>query len=54
MKILSFSDSHIWRDKDPNIIRALGEKIEERNPDILIAGGDIDDPWKSTWEEILD
>ena len=54
MKILSFSDIHIWQDKNPDIIRALGEKIEERNPDILIAGGDIDDPWKSTWEEILD
>jgi len=53
MKILSFSDSHIWKDKNPDIIQALGEKIEERNPDILVAGGDIDDPWKSIWPEIL-
>lgn len=54
MKTLTFSDSHIWKNSDPGKIKCLIDYVEFYKPDILICNGDIDDPWKSSWEHVLE
>jgi UDP-2,3-diacylglucosamine pyrophosphatase LpxH len=54
MKIITASDFHICDDSNFNKIYEFYRIIKSSKPDKLILLGDIADPWKAKWEEILE
>ena len=53
MRIIDASDIHIHTDTAPYIMFDFAKIVAKEEPDLLVLNGDIADPWKSTWNEIL-
>lgn len=52
-RIISTSDWHIFNDSRYDKICQLCDLIDRERPDLLVLNGDIGDPWKTPWVEII-
>lgn len=52
--IVSVSDLHIFDDSRYDKVCTLCDFIDEAAPDLLVLNGDIGDPWRSKWCDIIE
>jgi predicted phosphodiesterase len=53
MKIISASDFHIEDDSHLDAVLEFYNMVMEEKPNLLVLNGDIGDPWKAKWHDIL-
>ena len=53
MKILEFSDSHIYDDSRVDKYMQLRSVVFAEKPDVVVKNGDIFDPWITPWADII-
>ncbi|MFA5377144.1 MAG: metallophosphoesterase [Dehalococcoidia bacterium] len=53
MKIISASDFHVFNDKRLPEVHTFRDMVLDEKPDLLILNGDIFDPWKAIWPDIV-
>ncbi|MFA6270626.1 MAG: hypothetical protein WC657_05485 [Candidatus Paceibacterota bacterium] len=53
MRLLSASDFHICNDKRLPEVHAFRDMVLDEKPDVLVLDGDIGDPYKAIWPDIV-